>query len=227
MGYDINKIKNTCVRVSDVEYSETIDSTNLEAKRRATKGADDALLILADNQTAGRGRIGRTWLGNPDTAIAMSLLLRPTIPADKVSMITIIAALAVHAALDIETQVKWPNDIKIGEKKLCGILSESVFIGKEFYSVLGIGINVNDSSFDDSISQIATSLKNENGKTYKREGIVISIINKFFDYYDILCRDGNLKNILNEYNAICISGNINEYGELIMPNGELKRSGEV
>lgn len=227
MEYDINKIKNTCVRVSDVEYSETIDSTNLEAKRRATEGAGDALLILADNQTAGRGRIGRTWLGNPDTSIAMSLLLRPTIPADKVSMITIIAALAVHAALDIETQVKWPNDIKIGEKKLCGILSESVFIGKEFYSVLGIGINVNDSSFNDSISQIATSLKNETGKTYKREDIVISIINKFFDYYDILCRDGNLQNILNEYNAICISGNINEYGELIMPNGELKRSGEV
>lgn len=227
MAYDIGKIKKNCARLGDVIYLESTDSTNLEAKRRAEEGAKDALLILADNQTAGRGRMGRSWFGNPLTSVTMSLLLRPEIPADKVSMITIIAALAVHGAIDFETQVKWPNDIKVGEKKLCGILSESVFSGNKFCSVLGIGINVNETEFHYNISNIPTSLKNETGIDYEREDIVIKIINKFFEYYDILCKDGNLINIMKEYNSICISGNINEFGELIMPDGQIKRSGEV
>lgn len=229
MSYDVDKIKNKCPRLQNIIYLEETDSTNLEAKRRAAEGEERTLLIIADNQTAGRGRMGRSWFGSPDTSVTMSLLLKPDIPADKVSMITIIAALAVHGVIEFETQVKWPNDIKVGEKKLCGILSESVFCGNKFSSVLGIGINVNetDFGFSDSISNIPTSIKIESGKHYEREDVVIAIINNFFDYYDILCRDGDLRNIQKEYNSVCISGNINEFGELIMPNGELKRSGEV
>jgi len=161
MNYELEKIK--CDRLSGIVYLDTVDSTNLEAKRRAAQGAKDGTLVLTGIQSAGRGRLGRVWNNNGEEAIAMSLLLRPNISPDKVSMITIIAALAVRRGIEntcgLSCDVKWPNDLKYKDKKLVGILSESTFCGQEFYTVLGIGINVNNDSFPKELKDIAGSIR--------------------------------------------------------------------
>ena len=230
--YDIETIKKECRKISGIVYFENTDSTNLEARRLAADGAEDGVLILAEHQINGRGRLGRIWDNSGDDAIAMSLLMRPAVSPDRVSMITIIAALAVSEGIEkstgLKTSVKWPNDLKTGDRKICGILSESVFCGKDFYSVLGIGINVNNDSFPDELRDIAGSISQFTGKKETRERIITESINSFFRYYGILCRDGDLRSLVYEYNEKCITeGGINEYGELIMPDGSLKRSGEV
>lgn len=195
------------------------------------EGADEGLLILSKHQTAGRGRLGRSW-DTGDDSIAMSLLLRPRIAPDKVSMITIIAALAVRKAIKnvtgLDTDIKWPNDIKSGGRKLVGILSESVFCGSDFYTVLGIGANVNNESFPEELKDIATSLRMETGKTFEIDELVKAMCGCFFEYYDRLQKDKDLSGMMEEYNALCITeGGINEFGELRMSDGSLKRSGEV
>ncbi len=217
--------------ISKILHLETVDSTNLEARRQAMEGAEDGLLILCDNQTAGRGRLGRRW-SSTEAAIAMSLLLRPEIDADRVSMVTIIAAMAVRDAIfkvtGLETDIKWPNDIKYHDRKLAGILSESVFRGKEFYTVLGIGINVNNEAFPDEIKEIASSLRIEAGRSFDKDELTEAVWESFFGYYGILLRDKDLRSLTEAYNRSCITeGGINEYGELIMADGSLKRSGEV
>ncbi|MDO4939705.1 MAG: biotin--[acetyl-CoA-carboxylase] ligase [Lachnospiraceae bacterium] len=232
MTYDIDKIKRECKRLSGIHYLEEVDSTNLEAKRLAAYCTDEPILVLAEKQLNGRGRLGRSWTNSGKDAIAMSLLLRPEISPDRVSMLTIITAMAVSAgirkATGLTTDIKWPNDLKVGGKKICGILSESVFSGKEFYSVIGIGINVSTEIFPDDISSIAASIKEFTKKEENREDIIIESIKEFFVLYDRLCLDGNLRNLTDEYNSKCISGSgINQFGELVMEDGTVRRSGEV
>lgn len=255
MGYDIRKIEKSLEGIAAVRYTDCVDSTNLEARRIAAgdgglcmrnelhAGEDakavsdascsaDGILILAGMQTHGRGRMGRSWKNAGEDAIAMSLLLRPKIDQERVSMLTIVAAMAVsdgiRKATGLDTRIKWPNDLKAGDRKICGILSESVFCGNDFYSVIGIGINVNNTVFPDELSEIAGSVTQFTAREENREDIIIESVKSFYKYYGILCRDGSLSGIRDDYNRRCITaGGINEYGELIMPDGSLKRSGEV
>ena len=232
MGYDIDTIKNRCERLAGIRYLDTVDSTNQEARRIASQEACDGLIVLAGRQSAGRGRMGRSWSNGGDDAIAMSIVLRPSIKPENVSMLTIIAALAVSEGIEkacgLKTDIKWPNDLKHNGRKLCGILSESVFSGNDFFSIIGIGINVNTEIFPEELKDIAASITQYTGKKENRESIITESINSFFRYYDILCRDQNLSSLTAEYNEKCITeGGINKFGELIMPDGSLKRSGEV
>ena len=235
MGYDISKIEKACDGIVTVRYADSIDSTNSEARRIAPELNDtgaSGILVLAGVQTKGRGRLGRSWENAGDDAVAMSLLLHPETAPERVSMLTIIAAMAVSDgiknATGLDTQIKWPNDLKVGDKKICGILSESVFCGSDFYSVIGIGINVNNTAFSPEISKIAGTISEFTQKQESREDIIIESIKHFYKYYRLLCRDGSLISIMDDYNRRCITaGGINEYGELIMPDGSLKRSGEV
>lgn len=126
------------------EYLESIDSTNNEIKRRAVAGETEGLVISAGKQTAGRGRSGHQWETPADISIATSLLLRPTVVIDHLSSLTLVAAVAVRRAIEelygIETWIKWPNDVIIHGKKVCGILTEmSASEGKAEYVVVGIG----------------------------------------------------------------------------------------
>lgn len=139
------------------------DSTNEEIKRRAKEGAPDGLWVVADKQTHGKGRRGRSWESEDAGNLYMSLLLRPKFSPEKASMVTLVMALAViETVLDITGlggKIKWPNDIVIGGKKAAGILTELVFDEKGDYClVCGVGINVNQTSFPDEIAQTATSL---------------------------------------------------------------------
>ena len=124
---------------------ESIDSTNEEAKRRGEAGAPDGSIYVADNQTNGKGRRGRTWLSPSGEDIFFTILLRPDLPLNSVSMLTLVAASAVAEAVDKvtgqECQIKWPNDIVLNRKKVCGILTEmNMEIDSIAYVVVGVGI---------------------------------------------------------------------------------------
>jgi BirA family biotin operon repressor/biotin-[acetyl-CoA-carboxylase] ligase len=164
---------------------KTIGSTNDEAKRLAALGEAHGAVVVADSQTAGRGRSGRQWLTPPGSAIAMTLILRPTIPAFHLGGIAMLGGLAVLEGIQTTTglrpQLKWPNDVLIGGKKVAGVLAEAVFIGEELDSVvLGMGVNVNASPPPDlALSYPATSLAAEAGHPLDREPVMQSSLAAF------------------------------------------------
>ena len=193
-----------------IEYFEEIDSTNLEAKRNQEQVDGHGMVFLAEQQSLGRGRMGRAWVSPKGTGIWMSLLLKPEFPTSQASQITLLAALAVADAIKkvtgLEGKIKWPNDIVVNQKKVCGILTEMGVIQDRIqYLVVGIGINVNTEHFPNEISDIATSLKLEGGKIFAREEIVAELLNYFEQYYDNFCKDGNLGQIIKYYNSILIN----------------------
>lgn len=148
-----------------VRFYDSIDSTNLEAKRQANHISGEAVFISME-QTAGKGRRGRTWVSPKNAGIYMSLLLRPSIEPREASQLTLLAALAVQEsvgqAFQVDVQIKWPNDLVLDKKKVCGILTEmSAEIDYLNYVVIGIGINIEKQQFPEDISHMATSIGNQ------------------------------------------------------------------
>ncbi len=151
-----------------VEVMESVDSTNTEAKRRITAGLSDPLFLLAKTQTAGRGRWGRTFCSPEGAGLYMSLVLHPGCPPSEALSLTSAAAVAVSLAIEALTplrpQIKWVNDVYIGDKKVCGILTEGVtdpVSGLLTSVVVGIGINCTHAAFPREVAAIATSLAEE------------------------------------------------------------------
>lgn len=167
-----------------------IDSTNSKAKELASLGAEDGTVIIAEEQTMGKGRLGRNFISPWGKGIWMSIILKPDISPLNVSMVTQIAAAAINEALkemQIETLIKWPNDILLNKKKLCGILTEmSAELTKVNFIVMGIGINVNveEDDFTEEVKETATSIKIETGKSVDRKEIVSRILNNFEELYE-------------------------------------------
>jgi BirA family biotin operon repressor/biotin-[acetyl-CoA-carboxylase] ligase len=133
---------------ANTHYLAQVGSTNDVAKTLANEGAPEGTLVITDEQTAGRGRMGRRWLAPPNTALLVSLLFRPTLHATEANRLTMVVGLAAAEAIEAVTglpvQVKWPNDLLVGGAKVAGILPESGLVGDELeYVVVGIGINVN------------------------------------------------------------------------------------
>lgn len=131
-----------------VQFYHSLGSTNVIAKTMAAKEADEGLVILTDEQTAGRGRHGRRWDAPAGSSILMSVLFRPDLPADKINLLTMIVSLAaidgVRAVTGLKATLKWPNDILVDEMKVGGVLTEGSFIGGRLdYAVVGLGLNVN------------------------------------------------------------------------------------
>jgi len=153
----------------------SLSSTNDIAKRQAKKGAREGTVVLAEEQTAGRGRLKRAWL-SPQGSIALSIILHPT-PAQLPSLIMVASLAVVHCiekVSGLEAQIKWPNDVLINDKKVCGILIESDVRGSAVdYAVIGIGINVNLKPADfPEIAATATSLSQELGKELSRREVI-------------------------------------------------------
>jgi BirA family biotin operon repressor/biotin-[acetyl-CoA-carboxylase] ligase len=182
--------------VHQVLYFDQVDSTNNEAKRLGETSDFMESLIVAREQVKGKGRMGRAWISEKDSGIWMSLLLKPSLSPDMVSKITLIAAAAASGAIEEEsglvTGIKWPNDIVIERKKVCGILAElSAELGHIHYLVVGVGINVSQSVFDESIADKATSLMIENrGKPVNRLNIIKRFVEIFEMYYNQFVHDG-------------------------------------
>ena len=185
-------------------YEET-GSTNDRAKELAAAGCPHGTLVTAEEQTAGRGRRGRSWSSPSGTAVYMSLVLRPKLPPTSASMVTLVAELAVSAAVKkvtgAESRIKWPNDLVVGNKKICGILTEmSAELDCIHYVVIGIGINTGQREFPEEISSTATSLFLETGKPVNRCRLVAAVMEELEGYYESYCRAGDLSLLKEEYN---------------------------
>ncbi|HYJ90248.1 MAG TPA: biotin--[acetyl-CoA-carboxylase] ligase [Pyrinomonadaceae bacterium] len=149
---------------------DSIDSTNTEALKHARLGADEGLCIAARQQTAGRGRRGRNWVSPRDAGFYLSIVLRPQLDPETLPLITLATAIAVHdtlAEIGLKPDIKWPNDILVGEKKICGILAETTETKEGLAIIVGIGINLTSKRFPDDIAQSATSIEAETGRAMK------------------------------------------------------------
>lgn len=182
-------------------HYDTIDSTNLMAKKLAREGAVHGTVVLAEEQTSGRGRLGRTWISPKGTGIWVSIILRPNISAYAVSKLTLLGAAAVERAMDnmgIDAYIKWPNDLVLNSKKICGILTEmSGEMDRVNYIVMGIGINVNMNSFPEEVSNMATSLKLETGKEVDRKTLLAALLNYLERFYNTFIEEGNFSQVVN------------------------------
>jgi BirA family biotin operon repressor/biotin-[acetyl-CoA-carboxylase] ligase len=163
----------------EVSYYPSLPSTNDVAKRRARRGAKEGTVIIAEEQTAGRGRIKRRWL-SPRGSIALSIIIYP--PLEYLPCLIMVASLAVAGSIEqvtgLKAQLKWPNDVLVGSKKVCGILVESDVRGNKVdYAVIGIGLNVNLKLSDfPQIAPFATSLSQELGMAISRREMVQSLL---------------------------------------------------
>src|SRR5689334_10678627 len=143
------------VAFTDVRWFAELDSTNRYLVDEARAGAPAGVVAVADHQTAGRGRLGRTWIAPPGAALLVSVLLRPRLPADRVHLVTLAAALALVDALpDAGARIKWPNDVVVDDRKLAGILAEADSGGAV---VVGMGCNVRDDWFPEELRDVAAA----------------------------------------------------------------------
>ena len=183
-------------------YDET-DTTNERAKANNT--VPEGSVFIAEVQTHGKGSRGRGWVSPRGTGIWHTILLKPDISPLEVSQITLVAGLAVCKAIGLDAKIKWPNDIVIGDRKVCGILTEmSAEMDMVNYVVCGIGINVNTESFDKEIEHRATSMYIESGIKYHRDEIISRLLNEFEHYYKKFL-GGGLGAILDEYKKHCVT----------------------
>ncbi len=206
-------------------FYESTDSTNLRAREEAQNGAPHGTMIVADLQTSGRGRRGRSWESPAGVNIYFSLILRPDLVQDKASMLTITIAHAVSKAIarktGLDCKIKWPNDIVVNGKKVCGILTEMGF-NKDggYYVVVGVGINVRSQHFAPELADKATSLEDEDGRLEKisRSHLLAEILGAFEEDYDSLMVCQDLTGILESYNHMLI--NRDALVRVLDPKGE-------
>ncbi len=260
----LNRLRSEYMGRSLYYYDET-DSTNARIGELAGAGAPDGTLAVADKQTAGRGRRGRGWDSPPGMNIYMSLLLRPDMDPSDAPMITILMALAVCESVTEVTggenagddtpaaRIKWPNDIVIRGRKVCGILTEmNMEAGRISGVIVGVGINVNQGErtlFPEEIRDTATSLKLECCHAIDRSILIAMIMERFEDLYGRFTDSGDLAYLTDRYDELLVSRDrevrvldpqgeytgisrgIDDRGELLVetPDGEVHRvyAGEV
>ena len=185
---------------------QSIDSTNNRARVLAVGGEREGTLVVAEEQTAGRGRQGRTWVASAGENLMFSLILRPGIPPDKLNILPLGIAVAVAHGVQRFTSLpvycKWPNDLLLHGRKFAGILMESALNTRGFeYVIVGIGVNVNQETFPDPLQQRATSLALHAGHHLDRIGLLRAILEsleKEYDSYD----SGGIENILPSWLAL-------------------------
>ena len=252
--YELESRMATAWLGKEIVYKETTGSTNADVRRMAEDGAENGLLVVADAQTSGKGRRGRQWESEKGTNLYFSMLLKPDIAPDKASMITLVAAYSVAKVIakntGLDAKIKWPNDIVVGKKKVCGILTE-MNMERDYihHIVVGIGINVNEEEFPDEIRDMATSLKKEVGRIVSRANLLCDILLQFEKDYSAFLAAEDLKPFIDDYNKMLvnkgalvkvldpkgefsgIAGGINEEGMLIVfkENGQIEKvyAGEV
>ncbi len=230
MGYEIDSVTNRGYRltgtpdilteesirsfltgslISEVHALKTVDSTNNEAKRWAQQGAPHGSLFVADEQTGGKGRLGRVWKSPAGTGLWFSVLLRPKAAPEQVTGLTLTAGLSVAKAIQkltgCKAQIKWPNDVVIGSQKVCGILTEmAAEMESVEYVIPGIGVNVNTESFPEEIAFKATSLYLSTGKKWSRAELLGAILQEMECLLDRQ-EQGGVQAILEEYRENCVT----------------------
>jgi BirA family biotin operon repressor/biotin-[acetyl-CoA-carboxylase] ligase len=156
------------------------DSTNAEALRLAAAGEPSGTVVVADAQTAGRGRLGRSWWGEPGRSLLASWLVRPELPAERWPALTLVAGLAaaraINASAGLDVRLKWPNDLLVDGRKLGGLLAEADGHGA---LVVGLGVNVRQDSFPDEIAGLATSVAAAGGRPVERPWLLAATLSGF------------------------------------------------
>lgn len=222
-----------------IQYFEELDSTNIRINELAKDGAEHGIVVVADKQTAGRGRRGRTWESPSGTNLYFSILLRPDIQVEKAPMMTVLMAYSAGKVLreqwDLQAEIKWPNDLVIRGKKICGILTEMTLDGSKIgHVVVGTGINVNVTEFPEELKDKATSLYLESKKIFDRKKLLQEVLKEFWKQYNIFLEIQDLSYMQESYNKMLVNRNrevlvlepgneyqaiasgINEAGELLV-----------
>lgn len=238
----------------NLEYHDSLGSTNVRARLLAEEGAPEGTLVVADAQTAGRGRRGRSWTSPAGKNLYFTLLLRPDFIPDKAPMLTLVMALAVQKAIEeisgCKTGIKWPNDIVLNGKKITGILTE-MSVQSDYIDnvVIGVGINVKAQDFSPELADKAASLEAELKRDISRALLLEKIMGHFERDYALFLERLDLSLLMEDYNASLVNlgrevqvldpagayngmaEGINEKGELLvrLPDGRIKEiyAGEV
>lgn len=201
--YDIPEIHSglaSTIYAGILQYFPETGSTNTLAMQAANAGAREGTVFLADRQLAGRGRNGHRWHSEAGSAILVSVVLRPRIAPAQALWLSLMAGVAAHEAISrtcgVVCDLRWPNDLLIERKKVCGILTEISADSEQLrFAVVGIGINVNQPSFPAEIEHLATSLRLETGKSWSRSELLIALLRSLeAEYRRGLVNDG--KNVL-------------------------------
>ncbi|BDZ71772.1 biotin--[acetyl-CoA-carboxylase] ligase [Methanobacterium petrolearium] len=217
LPYELERDLPTSYIGKEIHYYSEVDSTNEVAKRLADDGAPEGTIIIAESQRSGRGRRGKKWI-SPSGGVWMTIILRPDIPPSKAPQLTLVTGVAVAETLDQECRldvgIKWPNDILIGGKKVCGILTEANTTPEGLeYVVVGIGIdlNVDVDNFPPELREGATSLKKELEEEIYSVKLVQRFLNNLETLYDDF-KSGNFPEILKEWRKL--SKTIGSYVEV-------------
>jgi BirA family biotin operon repressor/biotin-[acetyl-CoA-carboxylase] ligase len=184
---------------------DSLPSTNDEAARQATRGVPEGVCVVAREQTAGRGRQARAWVSPRDAGLYFSLVLRPRLEAAQWPLITLAAALAVRAALTdacaLTPDIKWPNDLLVSGRKLCGILAEVCEGGTARACILGIGINLSDEAFPPELRAQATSVAAVTGRVPDQAALLAALTRQLARYYEQLHAPGGADHIVRAWAA--------------------------
>jgi len=177
-----------------IVYFQELNSTNDFAKELAVRGAREGTIVVAETQTMGKGRFKRKWI-SPENGLWFSIVLKPNAPLKHAQKLTLLASVAVAKTINrlygLEAQIKWPNDVLINQKKVCGMLTESRIKGEKVdFAILGIGINANFNveSIPRHLREEATTLKEELGKEIKREILLCELLAEIESHYELFRR---------------------------------------
>jgi BirA family biotin operon repressor/biotin-[acetyl-CoA-carboxylase] ligase len=183
-----SQLRAECIGREIITY-DSVDSTNDTARRLVDESVSDkeGMVILADSQTQGKGRLGRTWYSEENVGIYLSIFLKPALPPEQIAQITLVAGVALVKAINefsrARTFLKWPNDIILNGKKVGGILTEHCQDADHSGVILGIGINVNHARFPVPLQHIATSMAMENGEIFERLPLITFLLNHLDQEY--------------------------------------------
>jgi BirA family biotin operon repressor/biotin-[acetyl-CoA-carboxylase] ligase len=232
----------------EVHYFQKLSSTNTVAKEQAEKGGKEGTTVIAETQTAGKGRLDRRWI-SPKGGIWLSVILRPEIGAEEALKITLTTAVAVAKTLrklyGLNAEIKWPNDVLVDGKKVCGILTEAKLTGKEVnFIVVGVGINANftTQTLPKELQTATTTLEDVLGKKVDKERLICGLLKEFEDHYNLF-KEEEYGKLLDEWRGMagilgkeveitgfgesfrCKVVDVNESGALIveLKNGERRR----
>lgn len=226
LPYEIQRDLKTEYIGQNIHYFSEIDSTNNVAKKLAEEGAEEGTVIIAETQTRGRGRRGKQWI-SPPGGVWMSIILRPQIPPSEAPQLTLMTGVAAAETIKnkfgLDVGIKWPNDILIGNRKVCGILTEAnAKFSTLDYVVVGIGIdaNVKTENFPSDIQKSATSLKKELNEEIRGPELVQEFLKIFENHYNEF-KSGNFPEILGEWRRM--SKTIGSYVEVRKQLGKIVR----
>lgn len=222
-------------------YLETVGSTNDYLKKVSVEYADENIMVISDEQVKGKGRLGRHWASKAGEGLYMSYLLRTHLRPEKMAIMTQIVAASIvktfEALSDVSVGIKWPNDIIVNHKKICGILTElDAELNRVHYIILGIGVNLHQKEFPEELEKKATSYYLETGKRLSRKAFIEEFLTVFTRYYTLFVEKGDLQEVLRvctEYSVLMekkvrlIQGNkarevfvkgLNDQGQLVVKN---------